>query len=359
MSTIYNVLELSSGDNVMLNTVGENILYDAMQEVIRIHNAGLEMAMSTFVERTTEDHKWRYKLPGTGRLQRRGGQAQSGAISASGEWDVAFPLDEFGDQLAVDRIEFGYMTVDDLDRHIKTVFYRNVNTVRFEILYGLFNNTQRAFTDSKWGNLLVEPLANGDAVLYPPLLGSETEATADHYIETGYLSASISDTNDPIQTAVDTLEAVFGTVTGGSNIVVFHNNAETSILGDLTAVADVPDQFITVGDDTATVDNPLAGIPGRVMARHSGGAWLSEWRWIPANYLVAVHLEAPRPLVKRRHPGFTGLGEGLQLVSEHEKYPFTQSHYEHSFGIGAGNRLNGVVLELGTGGTYTIPTAYA
>jgi hypothetical protein len=85
-------------------------------------------------------------------------------------------------------------------------------------------------------------------VVYPPVLGSETEATEDHYLESGYASANVSDTNDPYVTVVDDLEHHFGAATGGENIVVFINNAERGVTEDLTDFAPVPDQYIRVGD---------------------------------------------------------------------------------------------------------------
>lgn len=359
MSAIYGVLGVDSAEHIMLNTMGEQVIFDASQEALRINNAEVDAALSLFIEETTSDHKRRYKLPGGGRMQRRGGQAQSAAVRTDGSWDVAFPLESFGDQIAADREEFAYMTVQELDNHIDTITNRNIKTLRHELLYALLNNTQRTFVDHRWGSLTVEPLANGDAVLYPPALGLDDDAAADFYLESGYAASAISDTNDPVVTAIETLESRFGAMSGGSNIVVFHNNAQSAKLKALTAFVETPDAFVQVGDNTPTPVNSAPSVPGRVIGRHDGGAWLSEWRWMPANYVLAIHMDAPKPLIRRVHPGITGLGTGLQLVSDGDKYPFTQSHYEHDFGFGVGNRLNGVVIELGTGGTYTIPTAYA
>jgi hypothetical protein len=66
----------------------------------------------------------------------------------------------------------------------------------------------------------------------------------------------------------------------------------------------------------------------------------------------------PGPMKKRLDPAEQGFAEGLELVSKDSRFPFDQSHYRNRYGMGVGNRLNGVVMELGTGGTYTIPTAY-
>jgi hypothetical protein len=105
-------------------------------------------------------------------------------------------------------------------------------------------------------------------------------------------------------------------------------------------------------------DKNVPNVPGKVIG-YCNGAWVSVWYWIPANYLVGVHLEAPAPLLMRVDPPDTGLGSGLQLVIEDQDYPFKVSHYRHRFGVGAGNRLNAVVLEFGTGGTYSVPGGYS
>lgn len=169
MSGIFGILNLNTTDNqrTFVNTVGQRIVYDAINELLTRYNAGLRAAMA-------------------------------------------------------------YMTMADLDRHLRTIFIQNTNTVRYEILKALVNNTQRTFKDPLHGDLLVEPLANGDSVTYPPVLGSEDEATDDHYLESGYAAADISDTNNPFVTIRDELEEHFGAATGGENIVVFINSAQTA-----------------------------------------------------------------------------------------------------------------------------------
>jgi len=155
---------------------------------------------------------------------------------------------------------------------------------------------------------------------------------------------------------VDEIEHHFGAATGGEEIVCFVNNAETPETKDLTDFDEVPDRFIRVGDNV-DVPTGLPSVPSRILGRVSG-TWVVEWRWVPANYMIGVHLDAPRPLKARVDPADTGLARGLVLVARDERYPLESSHYRHRFGFGCGNRLNGVVMELGTGGSYTIPTAY-
>jgi hypothetical protein len=358
MSGIFGALNINDSDRVFLSTMGQRVIYDAIQQVLAQHNADMMAAMGVFVDQTTSDYKLRYKLPGGGRLQRLATQAPSGAVKSYGSWDVAFPLEGFGAQIAGNRIDMAYMTVQDLNRHIDTVTQQDINTVRFEILKALLNSGQDTFVDPLWGSLSIEPLANGDSVVYPPVLGSETEATENHYVETGYLASAISDTNNPYESLAGELEEHFGAPTGGSNIVAFINNAQTALTTALSDFTEVVDRYTAAGASRDTLSVLPPSLPGRVVGR-TNGVWVVEWRFIPANYILGVHLDAPKPLVQRVDPADTGLPQGLTLVATDEEHPITSSYYEHRFGFGVGNRLNGVVAELGNGGTYTVPTAYA
>lgn len=358
MSGIFGHLNLSDSDRVYNATQGQMAIFDAVQDYLARVNTEITAASSVFIERTTSDHKLRYKLPGSGTLQRSGSDGRYGSVKGYGQWDVAFPLEDFGAQLSGNDVDMRYMTVAELNRHVETVAIQNVNTVRFEMLKSMFNNTQRTFVDPLWGSLSIEPFANGDSVTYPPVLGASSEATDDHYLESGYAASSISDSNNPFITVRDELEEHFGQQQGNSNVAVFINTAQVTKSEALTDFDPVNDRFTTPGANTDTLNSTPGGLPGRVIGR-TNGVWVVEWKWIPANYMLGIHLDAPKPLIRRIDPSDTGLGDGLQLIAEDKQHPFTSSFWRHRFGLGAGNRLNGVVMELGTGGSYTIPTAYA
>lgn len=357
MTSLYGILGLSDVDRSFVNTLGQRVVYDAVQTYLGYYNMDVQAAIGVFAEGTTEDFKIRYRLPGGGRMQRRGTKAQSGAVKGGGAWDVAFPLEDFGDQVAGDDITMAYLTIGELQTHIDTVRIRDLNTVRFEMLFALFNNTARPFADPIRGTLTVQPLANNDATVYPPVLGSEAETTQDHYLVSGYVATAISDTNNPYAVITNRLEGRFGAVQGGSNTVAFINPDEVPETEALTDFDPVNDRFTTPGQDTAQLSALPANLPGRVIGR-TNGLWVAEWRYVPSGYILAVDLDAPRPLMQRVDPAATGLAQGLQLVSRDAAYPFEAAHYRHRFGFGVGNRLNGVVMQLKASGTYDIPAAY-
>lgn len=358
MGQIFGHLNISDTDRAFNATVGQQVIWEAAQGYINRANQELEEAMRLFVERTTDAFKLRYKLPGGGYLQQRGPDGRFGAVKATGGWDVAFPLRDYGAQIAGNDVAMAYMTVAELERHINTVVIQNVNTVRYQILHRIFKSTATTWADDIHGSLTVEGLANGDTVVYPPVVGATDEATDNHYLESGYAASGIDNTNDPYPVLVAEIEEHFGSMAGGSNIVTFINVAEQSETEALTDFYEVPDSYIRLGANTDVPVN-LPSVPGRIIGRHKSGAWISVWNFIPANYAVAIHLEAEAPLIMRVDPMDTGLGQGLQLVSQDEEFPFTASFWRHRFGFGVGNRLNGVVMEFGTGGTYSIPANYA
>lgn len=361
MPTIYGALGIEDTDYVFQQTVGQRAIFDLTNEYVARYRAEQQAAQSLFVEMQTSDHTLRYHLPGSGYMQRRGTSAQPGAIKTSAYWDVAFPLEDFGDAIAIDDVSSAYMTAQKLQQNIDTILSRDANTRRLEILRALMLSTSATFVDPLRGSLTIKRLANGDSDSYPPVVGSMSGTTENHYLESGYAASAISDTNDPYVTIATELEEHFGTPTGGSNIAVFINNAQTAKTIALTDFIPVTAMGVSPGTQTATVN----GIPSklqtgaswRVLGYHAGaGTWVAEWRWVPANYMVGIHLDAPAPLFERVDPADTGLGTGLQLVARDVEFPFETSFWRDRFGYGVGNRLNGVVMELGTGGTYTDPT---
>ena len=77
MSGIYGVLGLANNERVFLSTLGQGVIYDAVNEYLAFHNEELARTLSVFVDETTSDHKRRYMLPGGGRLQNMGFNPQS------------------------------------------------------------------------------------------------------------------------------------------------------------------------------------------------------------------------------------------------------------------------------------------
>jgi hypothetical protein len=358
MSWLYGIIG-NQERNTLVNQVGQIVVYDATQRYLEEINAQLELATQLFVEEITESHKERYLMTGGGAMQRRGGVVQSGAVKSSGHWDVAYPIFEFGDQIAATRVALAHMSLEAYAKHVEGIAIRAVTTIRQEILKRIFNNTAYTFEDDVYGALVIQPLANGDSVLYPPPIGSPNPATQNNYLSTTYAASAIDDTNNPYVTIRKQLTKQ-GSRGGAQNILVLINEAQELVTEALTGFKEVHDANIQAGSGESTLIN-IPNLPktALVIGRVSN-VWVAVWDGVPENYMVAVDMNDPAPLKRRVDPAITGLPRELTLVAEDEKYPLHQAHYEWRFGIGTGNRLNGVVLQLrGDANPYQPPSEYA
>jgi hypothetical protein len=363
MTWLYGALNITDAiaDRTYLRTYGYELITNITRQHVARAEAELAVATRLFVSGTTTKTNFRYQLAGGGRLQRRGNNTRVAARKVYGSWDVALPLEDFGDAIASDEIAMAYMTVGAWQRHVDSVLIANANTVRHEILKALFLSTSRTFIDDTLDTptLTIQPLANGDATLYPPVIGSETEATANNYLALN--AAAISDLADPIATMASKLESYFGYQQGGSDIVVFMNPAQSAAVQGLTNFIPVATNRVRYGDDeTLALPSP---IPPTMSARQLGvhadkGTTLAEWAWIPAGYMVAVHSDAEAPLMRRVDPEEVGLGQGLQLVANDGKWPDVEMQWRHRFGYGCTNRLNAVVMQIVNSASYTAPSAF-
>lgn len=357
MSWIYGALGLSEEDNqrLFVQTAGQELVFLAAQTYLAQWSAGLNAAESVFVEMETRIFKERYLLPGYGYMPKLGTAGPSPAVKARGKYDTAYPIEMFGDSLGYNRVSFAHLTLGMFQNDIDTITNRAVQTRRFNLLYALFNNTQRTFGDITHGDLEIEPGANGDAVLYPPIAGAEAEATEDHYLESGYVAGDIDDTNNPYITIAADLSHHWGEV-GEQDILVWINEDQKRVTEDLTDFDSIRDPEVQPGTQTA-IARPIDTGPGIPVGK-SNNCNIKIWSFVPTGYMLALATTQRGPLKRRVWPSDVNLPTGLALVQTDERYPVTTSSYEMAHGFGAGNRLNLVVMELATGGTYTIPTIY-
>lgn len=355
--TIPGILGIADSERTYIEGVGQRSVWEATQEYIAMVNEDLARVTGLFIEKTTEDHKFRYYLPADGELQRISKRSQPGERTVTGHWDVALPLEGFGDAVAWGRRDLAYMTLRDYQRAVDGVVLRAQNTLRKEILRALLDNVGYTFNDELRGALSCVPLANGDSVVYPPKAGETTGATATHYAESGYAASSISDTNNPIKTISRALRARFTANGDRRRRVVLIPSGTQDKVEALADFEPVDDANIQKGLNSDTVLNLPVSIPGEVIG-YCNEAYVAVWEWMPANYMLGIDLQAEKPLQMRVDPAYTSLPRGLALTSESEVAPITKSNWQWWMGLGVVNRLNGYVMELGTGGTYTVPTGY-
>ena len=354
MATVFDMARLNASDYQFVHQASQGVLYDAVKRYLAMANQDRLDAFSFFVSGATIKFKERVYLPMEGYMQRRAVGTKGDAVKRKGSYDVAYPIYDFTDELALTEVDAGYMTPEEFQAHLDGILTRAANTYRLEILTRIFKNTNTVHDDDRNGELTVVPLANTDGTIYPPFPGTVAGADDESYFESSYTAANISDTNNPYSTLSSELLGRFGSGTGGGGVATLINKAQVAVTEALTNFVPVTPSAISAGNDTDTVGVP-AGIPGKIIG-YLDDTYVSVYDFIPANYMVSIHMGTERPLIERNDPPETGLGGGLRLKASGNEWPIMYQDWSWRFGLGTRNRLNGAVMELGTGGTYTIPT---
>lgn len=355
-TTIAGILDIDDADSILVNEVGQETVYQAVQEYTSRINDSLNRITGLFVERTTTSYKWTYKLPGNRELQTQGGLGRAGEQKFGASYDVELPIFQFGDALGGSFVDMAYMSISDVDRQVVEIQNAARRTLRKEILKALFNNTALSFEDRKNGTLSVKTLANSDGTYYPPVPGTDDLAEATHYAETGYLVSAIDDTNNPIKNFHKA--TLLGRYPDEADAIVFIASNMQAKVEALTDFMEVGDPRIMKGGLADRLTGLPGGVPGKIVGR-CNDMWVSVWADIPSNYSMSIAPSVEKPLQRRVDPPATGLPAELTLIKQSDLFPLEKSEWMWRFGMGVVNRLNGYVLECGNGGTYTVPTSLA
>ena len=354
--TIAGILGIENSETTFVNTVGQVAVYDAVTEYASRLSEDLLRISNLFVQGVTENHKWRYYLPGDGELLTQGGMARAAERKIGGSYDVALPIFQWGDALGNSFIDVAYMSIADIDRQVAAIRDRARRTMRRQILSALLDNVTYTFDDKKQGTLTIKPLANNDTDLYPPVVGSDVSATANHYAETGYAVAAISDANNPVKTVSD---ALYGRYEGQTvDMLAFVAANVAPYVEGLTEFEPITDPRIQKGANADNLINIPASIPGKVLGRINE-TWVVRWSDLPSNYVVGINPNGEKPLQMRVDPAYTNLPRNLTLIKQSDEFPLEKSEWMWRFGMGVTNRLNGYVLEVANGGGYTVPTGFS
>ena len=272
-------------------------------------------------------------------------------------WDLAtrftwqFLIDASSDQLRA-------LTNQALEADNRLIFTR--------ILRAIFNSTTRVATiDDEAVN--VYPFYNGDSMVPPKWKNTVHTSGHTHYLESGATTVDPGDVQDMIAHL-----AHHGyTMVEGYTLVLLVNSQEGNLIRDFVkGTSSAKYTFIpsaNVGGGILMPSNggivgapTLTQVPGLTSIGTYGPVTVIEEDYIPAGYMVMLASGGPEninnPVGIRQHETV----RGLRLVKGADSdYPLINSYYVHGMGTGVRHRGAGVVMEIGNGGTYTVPTAYA
>lgn len=335
-----------------VTAVGEGMIYDAVRESAEEHTRQLNALMSSMVQ-PTADHKIKFSLPGTGTLQPLDEYGNPKPVRPSGNYNVAFPIQGGGTAWGTNRVTRALMTVEEANRLTWDAMRRDADWVKRHVLAALLDNASWTFDDPAYGDLTIQPLANGDTVTYVRTGGAAS--TDDHYLAQ---AASIDDSNNPFPTIYDEL---MEHPSNSGPVVAYVASSLTDDIESLTAFTQISDPDIRPGLGVDTIEGNVEMFNDTVRGFGDGvlgkcnRCWVVEWRSLPDDYMIAQARGAGPVLGMREYDA-----SELQGFFPEEYSPdgnLQEMRMIRYAGYGALNRVAALVQYIG-GGAYAIPSGY-
>lgn len=336
-----------------LTTIGETATFQAIQESAAEHSRMLAEILRVFVAQTT-DHKKRFRLPGSGTLQPLDENGIPLPSRPSGYYDVAFPIQAGGDAWAQNYVARELMTIEEANRNTLDAQQRDADWMFRHILAATLYNATWAFTDSAYGSLTIQPLANSDTVKYVRKGGASS--TDNHYLGQ---AIDIDDSNNPFPTIYDEL---MEHPSNSGPVVVFIPTNQKSAIKDLTNFIEVtdPDIKVGMGSDVITASTEAIRGPGDEVLGKVDGCWIVEWKRMPDDYLLG-HAVGAGPWIRQREYPSAAL-QGFFSQTKESDPAISEVRMIRHAGFGVENRVAAVALYIGNAtyqnsSTYTPPLA--
>lgn len=328
----------------------------AIQQTVEEHTRQIDSFLAAMVTRTV-DHRWKYLLPTTGSLQPLDELGNPKPVQPSGSYDVALPIQGGGTAWGEDRVSRAYATVEDYNNWSLDAIERDTDWMRRHLFGAFLNPTSWTFDDKKYGNLTIQPLANGDATVYVKRGG--TAATNTHYL---FQLAAIADANNPFPTIYNELDE-HPSNTGP--YVAYVSTSLRSAVEALTSLIPAKDPTIEYGANITTLGrtlpvdvtkrgDPFDGFGDRFLGK-VGGVYVVEWAALPAGYIFARAVGVRDVIGMREHEPAVLRGlfpeyftpDGNLQVQRFLRYA----------GFGVLNRVGALMMQIGAG-AYSAPAGY-
>jgi hypothetical protein len=331
--------------------VGITNVFEAITLTTEEYNRQVTELLGQFVFSTVE-YKRRYNLPGASTLQPIDEYGIPVPVREGAWYEVGLPIQGGATAFGENRVARALMTVEEANRRMLMVQRADADWLRRHILGALLDNTSWTYTDPQYGNLTVQPLANGDSVSYY-LTGQTALGTDDHYVAQ---AAAISDAANPFPTIAAKLKHHPGN--RGPYVVYISSSLKATV----TALA----EFLPVRDPQVALGNASDSLVGTIDPGlgdetlgylGDSGLWVVEWNVIPSGYMIAVDRNPPDPIMAMRQYPAAEI-QGLFIEGFSPDGALRETRFLRYCGFGILNRISAVVAYIG-GGSYVIPTGYA
>ena len=355
--TAYGFVELKDLFSQTIQQVSAQTVQTAVQQSLDVHSRQVEELIASMVQRTTE-YTMRFQLPSGGSLQPLDDKGNPLVVQPSGSYDVAWPIQGAGTAWGADRVAMAMATLADVNRFTVDALDRDADWMRRHILAALFTNVTYTYADRQYGNLTIQPLANGDSVKYLRKNGNLTTDT--HFLAQ---AAAIADASNPfpgIYAALDEHPSNSGPY------IAYIPSSNAAAAAALLTTDESPDPDLRYSSTNQTLaaaqfdpnDTAYGGsmvhFGDKIIGKNSG-LWLVEWGALPNDYIIGHATGADDVLGMREYPSPDIQGLFPEFFSPDGNLREMRSiRYA---GFGALNRVGAVIQRVGNG-SYAIPTGY-
>jgi hypothetical protein len=328
--------------------VGEQNVFQAIDDALQAHNQLMEEQMAEFVDMST-DRQRRYGGPDSMTMDEvdEGGLADAQKVQVG--QTVGFPLRKFQRPIQWTRDYFRRASAKEIAEQFIALQDADVQTLRRDMARAIFYPTNYTYNDRYVDevDLAVKRLLNADSTGIPVGPNGETfdGTTHTHFLATSSLVAA---------DVTSLLETVIEHHAMGQSVLNINRAQETAMraLSGFTPYLDaklIPATNANQANGTLDQSNLYNRAIG-VWNSTGTEVWVKPW--VPSSYMFATIIGAPKPLVMRYDPVY---GNQLEMAVDNENFPLRARAFQRHAGFGVWTRTNGAVLYIG-GGSYVTPT---
>lgn len=342
----YDIASLQAATNTSAVAFG----FDNIAEIIAADNAAFSAVVEDMLAELAMTTKDRLRLVGSS----LGGNAME--VDEYGQGPTQKDVPAYFVGIPLKRITFpiGWTTQWLKNAKASDLAVRNgaaqgahLRRARYELQKAIFTPTNATFLDHlvDKASLAVKAFINADSSAMSNGPNGETfdGSTHTHYDGSATLTAA----------AITALISDVVEHRNGARVRVYINTTNATAFAALTGFTSLSQPYLTLATSSDRVEAPRQS--PNADNRQIGFFGVAEvWTkpWIPANYAVAVDVDAPqKPLLRRVEEN----DRGLHVAAEIESYPLHANFAEWFYGFGAWNRTALAVLKFDNA-TYSAPT---
>lgn len=340
-------MDLIEMEKMRVTELGWNKVTEAIEVSAQLHTEAMDELLSAVVE-NVEQVKEKVEIPAATELQPLEGEFDrpkpTGYLYS---YEQGYPLFDAGHAWGTGRKTSAKMTIAEANKLTLQGLEADSRWMVNHILNPIFYPTSWVFVDKKWGNLTIQPLANGDSQEY--VLVDGTTAADNHYLAQ---AAAIDNSNNPFPTIYTELTEHPENM--GDPVVYVPTGLKTSIEA-LSGFVKNENPAIAPGTATDTL-NYLPSIPfGDKVLGMVDDCWIVEWRRLPAGYMLALigdepfigWRQEPEPELRGLYPEFY-VENGIQRIAA----------LIRTSGFSVRRRAAALVCQIGSA-SYSAPAAFA